>query len=183
MKYKEKSLYIRQFIEKNIKFVVDLLNNRKVFNVNDTHLLNIKYPGLIFDYNAIMNALPLIWKVKLNEVDDHDILKAKTIIKTIPDCIEHIFQRKNQDLRSIFNNSKSTIPCSQNFWKRKFDVNISNHFNIAMNSTSETRLRLLHFKILHNIYPTSIMLQKMKIKDSNLCETCQTTDYLEHFFC
>ena len=70
-----------------------------------------------------------------------------------------------------------------NFYqKRKLDIYISTHYSISINTTSESRLRLLHFKILHNIYPTNILLQKMKIKGSNLCEKCQVKDYIEHFF-
>ena len=82
----------------------------------------------------------------------------------------------------MITNNKNNTPCGQNFWKRKLDIDISTHYAIAFNTTSESRLRLLHFKIIHNIYPTNILLQKMKIKESNLCEICQVKDYIEHFF-
>ena len=182
VKYKEKSLFIRPFINGNCRFVVDLLKNKQIINLKDIKLLINPYPGVIFDYNAIVIALPKLWKCKLKDVEDHDIINAKNRIKTVPDNVTRVFQKKNKELRSILNNSKLTIPCSQNFWKRKFGVDISNHFDIAMLSTSESRLRLLHFKILHNIYPTNIMLKKMKVKENCLCETCHVTDYTEHFF-
>ena len=51
-----------------------------------------------------------------------------------------------------------------------------------MRTTNESRLRLLHFKIMQNIYPTNIMLVKMKIKNSTQCEHCGVIDYIEHFF-
>ena len=91
-------------------------------------------------------------------------------------------KKNNGQLRTFINDTKNGNPCSENFWKRKYDIDIINHYKIAHNTTPETRLRLLHFKILHNIYPTNIMLQKMKIKESVLCETCNVTDYIEHFF-
>ena len=51
-----------------------------------------------------------------------------------------------------------------------------------MTASKESRLRLLYFKILNNIYPTNILLSKMKIKTSDKCEYCKTHDLIEHFF-
>ena len=72
--------------------------------------------------------------------------------------------------------------CGVNFWKNKYDIDVKNRFATATYATKESRLRLLHFKILHNIYPTNILLNRMKIRESELCETCRTKDYIEHFF-
>ena len=46
----------------------------------------------------------------------------------------------------------------------------------------ETRLRAITWKVLHNIFPTNILLSKMKIKDKPECDYCNEPDYLEHFF-
>ena len=51
-----------------------------------------------------------------------------------------------------------------------------------MDCTKEVRLRLLQWKIIHNIYPTKILLHKMKIEESPKCITCNEIDYSEHFF-
>ena len=49
--------------------------------------------------------------------------------------------------------------------------------------TKEVRLRVLQWKIIHNIYPTRILLYKMgKATDSNCC-FCMVRDFIEHFFC
>ena len=42
------------------------------------------------------------------------------------------------------------------------------------------KLRLLHFKIEHNIYPSNILLNKMRIKETDLCEICGVTYFIEH---
>ena len=43
----------------------------------------------------------------------------------------------------------------------KMNAKIEDYFSIAHESTKESRLRLLHFKFIHNIYPTNILLNKM----------------------
>jgi len=75
-------------------------------------------------------------------------------------------------------------PCSSAFWKRKFDIDISSEIWLLPSQvTKETRLRLLQWKIIHNIYPTNIMLAKMKVKETNKCSECNdTVDVIEHFF-
>ena len=62
-----------------------------------------------------------------------------------------------------------------NFFRKK-------HWTLASKCTSETRLRLLQWKILHNIYPSSILLNKMGISNSKNCAFgCNQTDYPDFF--
>ena len=74
-------------------------------------------------------------------------------------------------------------PCSINFWKRKLNTEIDK-MNAIFQSTSETRLRVLHWKILHNMYPTNILLNKMGISNSDTCNACNSgaRDFIEHVF-
>ena len=41
---------------------------------------------------------------------------------------------------------------------------------------------MLQWKISHNIYPTAILLTKMGIKNSELCEKCNLKETTTHFF-
>ena len=90
----------------------------------------------------------------------------------------------NNSIRSKIVSLKYTRPCSAGFWERKFDVDFHlKIWNIPFKCSKETRLQCLQWKILHNIYPTNIMLSKMKLRDSNKCLYCPTeTDFIEHFF-
>ena len=69
------------------------------------------------------------------------------------------------------------------FWSRKFGLEIDEHiWSIPSLATKETRLRVLQWKILH-IYPTNILLCKMKVRDDHMCSYCNdVVDYIEHFF-
>ena len=86
-----------------------------------------------------------------------------------------------REFRKELNSLKSTDPCCVQFWKHKMNYTLSkNNWSIAYNSPKETRLRVLHWKLLHNIYPTNILLHKMKVVDNNKCSFCP--DKIEHFF-
>ena len=46
----------------------------------------------------------------------------------------------------------------------------------------EPRLKTLNWKIISNIYPTKVFLEKIKKESTNICEMCDEIDYIEHFF-
>ena len=68
------------------------------------------------------------------------------------------------------------------FWLRKLGIDISNRFALAEECSKESSMRLMHFKICRNIYPTNILLSKMKISPSDKCDHCKVPDVIEHFF-
>ena len=79
----------------------------------------------------------------------------------------------------------STIetPSAQNFWARKFQMSVpKDMWSIPRRSTKETRLKALQLKILHNTYPTNILLEKMGMAPKRLCQICKVQDFTEHFF-
>ena len=68
------------------------------------------------------------------------------------------------------------------FWKRKLNIVINPYFIMASKATTESKLKVLHFKLIHNIYPSNFLLHKMKIKNTNICDYCHEVDFLEHMF-
>ena len=57
------------------------------------------------------------------------------------------------------------------------------HWKVAVKRRKETRLQVLHWNILHNIYPKNILLNRLGIVESKYCKYCKNEiDYIEHFF-
>ena len=48
--------------------------------------------------------------------------------------------------------------------------------------TKETKLQEIQWKIVHNIFPNNIILNRMKIKESETCEICGEKEFTEHLF-
>jgi hypothetical protein len=91
---------------------------------------------------------------------------------------------KVSDFRKVLADAKSVEPCAVGFWKRKLNEEIGKDtWSLSFTCTKETRLRVLQWKLLHNIYPTNIMLNKMKVVNTNKCDFCtDVVDFVEHFF-
>ena len=69
-------------------------------------------------------------------------------------------------------------------WQNKYFLhpNDPEIWSLARECCSETKLLELQWKILHNIYPTGVLLKKMKIRNDDRCQFCEEVDTLSHFF-
>ena len=84
---------------------------------------------------------------------------------------------------SLIKNINEIVPNIESVWNRKYNTIFQRqHWLTPYLSTSEVRLLVLQWKILHDIYPTGLQLKKMKIKDSDDCFLCNKKDTLFHFF-
>ena len=130
-----------------------------------------------FQYNTIINSIPRQWK----EWIQTGIREAGSEI-----CDASQFNKKPKEIKNNLQKGKEPVkPIACALWNRKFGITINNStWSRAIDATRETRLRVLHWKIMHNIYPTNILLHKMKITENNKCSYCPNTiDFIEHFFC
>ena len=46
----------------------------------------------------------------------------------------------------------------------------------------EIKLQEIQWKILHNIFPTNILLNRMGLKRTENCDLCNEKDFVEHYF-
>ena len=76
-----------------------------------------------------------------------------------------------------------SVPCA-NLLEQEFGLEMNKHiWPLLSLETKETRLLVLQWKTLHNIYPTNILLCKMKVRDGQMCSHCSDViGYIECFF-
>ena len=182
IKYRDSPLYLKQWVKGGLILIKDLFDDSSFLNKDSISKTLHDYPGFIFDFNALFNAIPADLMNQLKMMNEETLNKANNMSSSSINKYNKLFSIKNKELRDVFISLKSNTKCNEVFWKRNFNFNISDHYIIANKATKESRLRLMHFKIMHNIYPTNILLHKMKVKTSPLCPKCQVPDFIEHFF-
>ena len=173
--YKGSPLLIQQWIKNDFRFYHQLIKENNQIKTYDEVCKEIKpYGGRFLDYLAAINA---VRHFKTNQTRVSLVTVSKPVLKTI-------FEMDNKSLRLIFVKQSQTSPVLNcvGFWQRKINLDIVPYFKSAFYSTQETKLRLLHYKIVHNIYPCNVLLHKMKIKPSNTCDHCGEVDFIEHMF-
>ena len=173
--YRGKVLFFEKWTSK-INFVRDILQNNTIKGYEAIEELIGFSPNLRLEYVVVYNAVTNFLSRGRNKVSNDPLLPGLVINDKI--CL------KARDFRQLIIDTKYTEPCAAHFWKNKLNLQINdNIWKLAYNTTRESRLRELQWKILHNLYPTNILLQKMGEAQNNLCSLCQNEiDYIEHFF-
>ena len=135
-------------------------------------------PQRIFEYNAVKTAFEQVYKH--DRIDLYNSLETGLQQMTIQD--ELVVTLRVKDFGHLL--TEEAQPCAVNFWKHKLNADVNKaHWEAVFKSTKETRLRVLHWKALHNIHPANILLHKMGIETSSKCNACNVDekDYAEHF--
>ena len=165
--YKNKPIFVKHWIDKDFKFVHQMFKNKVLKTFEEIRSEVGSYPSLIFDYLVVKNAI-----IKSNGLEEGEIPEQSQQHDNIADL-------SNKTIRNIISKKLPNLNCIE-VWKRKLNIDISNNFGLAVKATKETRLRVLHFKILHNIYPSNTLLYKMGIKTSSHCDECHELEFLDH---
>ena len=127
-------------------------------------------PARLFEYGAMRTAIEAC------------AAKTENTKLSTDNHAQSVFRPRQFRLHLV--EANKTEPTAVNFWRNKCGIRVEKeHWTLASKCTSETRLHLLQCNILHNIYPTSILLNKMGISNSRNCFfDCNQTNYPEKLF-
>lgn len=167
----KKPIFIKRWILSDFKYVHQLFINGRIKQFEDVRLEIGAYPGLILDYLAVRNAVTKVY--------NHTYFENMNFISI---CVTSFGNLENKDIRNIIVGNKEHSPKCRQLWINRLNIDISPYYYITHLATKEGRLRALQFKIIHGIYPTNILLNKMGIKPSNVCVKCNVLDTLSHFY-
>ena len=162
--YQGTPLFNKQCILSNILWVKDLF-------INDRFMTREEFNNTVGAGARNFMTYNLLRTVVLNKVNRNDRLDNCDQEPQIPFQDNTLGNFKRQGfLKQI---STIETPSAQNFWSRKFQMSVPKDiWSIPWRTTKETRLRALQFRILHNIHPTNILLEKMGIAPNSLCQIC-----------
>ena len=177
IKFKGKPLFFQSWCKAGLYYVQDLWEDGRIKTVDELQTTVGPSAFLQFQYNAITNAIPQHYKTA---AEQHPLMA--TVHQEIRTSLGQLHTLSNKVIRNFFDRQRNQEICAVPFWQHKLNIDITKYFTNAQECTKESRLRLLHFKFVHNIYPTNILLHKMGIANSNKCLWCPEVDYIEHAF-
>ena len=180
IKIHNKSIYYKQWHEKGIQYVKDLLDENGNFldynQFKTKYNLNVnflKYYGLITKISSLINR-------DGREINNDVALNKLLFVKS---ASKHYYKTLLASL-----NKHKERNCFRR-WERATetsDLNWEMIFNRIYCTTIDTKIRNFQFKLIHNILPDNRVLQKMGIIDSDLCNFCNDhRDSITHYlwFC
>lgn len=176
IRYQNNVVYFRNWALKGVSNITDVLDaNNNFVSLVDIENLVGRSANIALQYRVMQSAVNSF--LRLNPISENNEEGSAIHFNDM-----QISAARN--FNTLLKDSNYSPPCSINFWKNKYSIELDKRYwLIAYNSTKEVRLQELHFKILHNIYPTNILLSKIGIRLSNKCTFCPNQiDFIEHFF-
>ena len=168
IRFKGETLFLESAINRSCITLSHFITNNRLLNLTEYRTKFGRYPRDFLDYNAMYNALKNIDLLTLEHNNDF-IFKQQVVGK----------------LGRKFFYSKILVvspPICIQKWERKLGITMdSSHWNI-IHLLSETRLKTLWWKIVHNIYPGNYLLNKMGLSNTDKCNYCNEIDDTAHFF-
>ena len=171
--FKNIPLCFNYWIKNGIKFAHDLITEGRLKTYEELRNEIGPSGSLLLDFFAIKNAI-------LKSGLYPSIFNPHSDIH----CSFNYSKIKNKWIRnSLLQYRAQPLKCIST-WERKLDIDITRYFAVGNMATKEVSLRFLHYRIIHHIFPTNKILEKMKVKENNKCDNCTEMETLEHlFFC
>ena len=176
IQFKKSILFFPECISRNILVIGDIINNGNIISFSNFRN-KVNTPNSLLIYNCLFNALiPILHNYRQCSSDNNSRKSLEFVF-----CDQEVGKIGRKGFYNLLNkDEKSHV---ESYWSRELGHTfISYYWLIAFNATVETRLHMLHWKILMRIYPTAVLLSKMKISQSDNCASCQVKDTLQHFF-
>ena len=116
----------------------------------------------------------------------YNALRKCTIDMTGMSIESHMHLCDKAILRQKYLETIHVAPIAQAYWERKyvgFSPNWGNVWNVSIFCSKEARVRTQQWKVLHNIWPTNVVLKRMRKVDCTHCTHCkEEVDDMGHFF-
>ena len=172
MTVSRRPIFVNAAIEQDIFQIKDMLNeNFEIISFAEYNQKVGMNAANFLDYTSIQAVVTkALSKIENGENDNILFLKGKDIITL----------NRKKLFQLIL---KEDICHCEKLWEKKLGkkLNESTWSNI-FDCTKETKLQEFQWKVVHNIFPTNILLNRMGIEPSEKCEYCGVTDYVEHLF-
>ena len=177
VKFHGNVLFFPELVSRNILLISDVFIDN-VFISFELFKQKVNIPGAFLIYKCLFCALrPIFTKLTNNSSDSRE--ENTTRLLKFQDMEIGSIGRKG--FYQLLNPPES--PLSEIYWSRRLGFQFPKHFwSLSFNSTKDSRLQTLQWKILMNIYPTAIILSKMNITSTDRCELCNIRETIDHFF-
>lgn len=187
IEHKYASYNYKLWYQSGIKIVHNLVDSRG--NFHEVNILENKY-GIKIDvmkYNSIKSAIPTTWKKLLKSITvvEKAISDEELPLLSINNVEIPISAIRNKDVYWMLTDEKSIEPISKKKWNESYDLcddTWKKIYKLPFYNVRDSKLQTLQYKILNRIFPCNYYVSKFNKDVSELCETCNLVDTIEHYF-
>jgi hypothetical protein len=171
--------------ENGIKIIHDILNENGTFlspaDIENKYQIQCD----IMKYNTLKEVIPSEWRktLKTMKIPASAISSQETITLKINKQIKLLENLTNKDIYWVFINDKQKKPkITESRWN-KLDITQEEWKEIFTlpSIIRDTKIKSFQYKLLFNLLPCNLYLQRIKRSDTDLCGTCHQLDDTAHY--
>lgn len=177
-------VFYREWHEKGVKYVRDLIENNKVLpkkEIEQRFKLDTIDLGI---YRAIKSCINKMIRQNQTCISTEYTIKLSTNYE-IDGKILNLQLAKCKDYYAMLTYNATETPTAMGYWNR-LGFTIAdpqwNSFIMAKNSCKESSPLALQYRLIHNILPCNENLHKWKIRTDSECAHCSQTETILHMF-
>lgn len=179
-----KSLYKENWIKRDIIFVSTLFDKNGCLYSYEDFLKTKSFPVKYKEFNSIIKAIPTGMIELIKSHLSYQSISIQTFSLKIDgiDIMDRNFT--NRHLRKVLQKRNKILPRGKFFWNsRLIGINWRKAWLCPFQFCISNKIREVHFKILHNIYPCNKMVSRFA--DVNeMCTFCENdSETILHLFC
>ena len=185
IKLKGKSLIFKNWIDSNIKYINDIIDEEGNISENLIYTKLKARSNWISEISQIKKALPKSW---INILKRNDSRKTK--VRTVSEIKikSHIINKlSTKTLYSLLTEDDTELPIGFSKWMRILNNEDLKHtakytLKFIHQNLVENKHKMMRWKLLHNILPCKTLLKQWKICDNSVCNYCNEIENYEHYF-
>ena len=183
---KDKPLFFKHWINSNIIFIDDLLDDTNLLNHSAIYRKLACKTNWIIELSLILKAIPTRWI---------DLIKSPTSEKTKVKTYDHLSfgfmtkhilssETKSCSLYKELVARETTTPYTQRIWQTLYKRVIiwDAVWAFLYRHLDENILKQFKFRLLHCIQPCGALAHRWKVAISPLCQKCAVVDDYQHMF-
>jgi hypothetical protein len=185
IKVRNKEIYYKEWYKKGIVMFHDILKEDGNFKSMEELSVEFEINIRIMEYNGLISAIPRSWKetVKSMKIPQIAISNQERPFITCNNRLLVIGIVTNKDVYWELVTRKLTKPICAAAWCNRYNIDLENWkvvFKFYAN-IKDTRMKAFQFKILNNIVPCNLYLNRIGRSDNNTCPVCSELDDLSHY--
>ena len=180
---KNKSLYLKHWVEHKIMYLSDLLNEHGQLLNYDEFLRDKGFPVTYREFKTVMNAIPSGITQLLKCQGDRIRHQEEEIPLFVDGRDITSLQCNNKHIRSFFHKLRKITPRGKSLWSSLIsNISWKEAWRLTFKYVISNKVKEMQYKILHYIYPTNTYLSRFVEIDPK-CEFCNIEEEtIQHLF-
>ena len=180
---RNKSLFLNKWFQKNINHVICFFDDSGNVLSYEHFMAFHNFPIPFREYKSVLGAIPngIIQLIKSDLTQGEWSIEESSLMLNGTNLLDK--KCSNKHIRQSIQRTKSVVPRGKFYWRSLImDIDWKKAWLLPYKFCISNKVREVHFKLLHNIYPTNSYLAKFTDSDA-ACRFCVTEDdSAQHIF-